>query len=399
MTNITKALVAVDSAAGGLYPAAKNLGRSLHAGHRICVAESSCELSIGMTTYGYNTGKILTLLPVIAKVFTDHIPKIISYVVHLIPLDDFLGGMGFITTVARGTKEALAVYRQTQFLSIFQQDAWTGENTKTALKMTIGNFDDSTFQTRLPLKFRKIITGKKDKLITLLDQVKAGDQTAIEKADRVFKRWAGFAIHNHLLKVSRLTDVELERALPDWMNEDLMIRGGKIYINNLLKRVEKGEQKAAAEATKLLDTMSSYADKKRIFHAIQVVGAVIGVISCLALFITFPWAVTLIFTALGIICAVAAYMHHSGYVENREDRFSLKLCVPEALRNAPQTAGNYFEKIKTWVNPKKPKTVTPHPFFDRRIELVHTKKSYSAELLQRRTRQAAGRSFLTASAA
>ena len=396
MTIITKALVAIDGAAGGLYPATKNLTRSVNQGHSICIAESSCELSIGMTNYGYNTGKFLTLLPIIAKVFTDHIPKIISYIVHLIPLDGFLGGLGFITTVATGTKEALAVYRQGQFLSIFQQDAWTGENTKDALKMTIDNFDDAAFQAHLPLKFRKIITGKKDKLITLLDQVKAGDQTAIEKADRVFKRWAGYAIHNHLFTVSKLTDVELERALPDWVNEDLMIKGGKNYINNLLKRVKDGQQKAADEATKLLDTMRSYADKKRGFHAIQLVGAVIGVISCLALFVTFPWAVTLIFTALGIICTVAAYMYHQGYVENREDRFSLKLCVPEFLREAPEKVRNYLTKIRAFMNAKKARTLTPHPFFDKRFELVQNR--HYAKRLERRTRLTAGR-FLNASAA
>ncbi len=396
---IKNGVLTLEGSVGGAGPATLGLKRSLREGHTFCVVESSCELSTSVLTYTNYVGKFFANLTVIFQIFTEHLPTIIAaigQVMNLPPLRVTLGCLGEITSIFRLIKESLSFYRQSNFLSIFQKHAWTGENTRNALAKTIANFDDSTFQNRLPLKFRKIITGKKDQLATLLRRVDAGDQTAIEKADRVFTRWAGRNIYNHLLEISNLAEVEIERALPDWMNGDLLIKGGKSYLNNLLKRVEKGEQKATEEATKLIETMNSYAAKKRIFNALKIIGAAIGAISCIGFFVAFPWAVTVMFLVLIGICATTAYLYNSCYVENRENRFSLKLCVPEPIRNAVVAVGselgNYPQKIATWINGEKP---IYHPFFDRKIEiaehrnLVQIQKSYSAERLKRRTRLAA----------
>ncbi|HEY5235986.1 MAG TPA: hypothetical protein VIJ14_07400 [Rhabdochlamydiaceae bacterium] len=402
MTSIIKAM---EGAAVGVGPAADNLKRGLREGHTLCIAESGFELSAGSTTYAYYTGKFLNLLPLIASVFTDHIPQIISMIGNLISLQDALGVLGILTNTARAVKESISLYRQRQFISLFEKHAWKGPNIQNALAQTIEHFDKPGFQEALPLKFRNIITGKKHLLERLLTKIDGGDQVALEKAERIFARWTGRNIRDKLVTITNLPGVELERALPEWLYRDIVNQGGKIYLSNLLRRVDKSDLKAIAEATKLLDTMQSYAAKKQIVHVLKIIGAVIGLISCIGFFVACPWAVTGMFLVLIGIFAGGAYLYNSGYVENREDRFSLKLCFPEFIRNIAFAISNSPETFKAWMNAKKPKVLTPHPFFERRIEMAQHKsprqiqKSYSAERLERRTRLAAQGILLSTPAA
>jgi hypothetical protein len=109
-----------------------------------------------------------------------------------------------------------------------------------------------------------------------------------------------------------------------------------------------------------------------------------------------PLALVITLTVITILIAVAAYMYNAGYVENREDRFSFKLCIPEAILNAPASLRKKIskcaEKISAKINAKiAPKKLEYHPFFERAIAL-----SYSDERLQRRTRLAARGLFLAA---
>jgi hypothetical protein len=62
-----------------------------------------------------------------------------------------------------------------------------------------------------------------------------------------------------------------------------------------------------------------------------------------------------------MILAAAAYMVSSGYVENREDRFSLVLCVPEFIRNLPENIQDMVQKINTRMNAKRAKKPFVHP--------------------------------------
>ncbi len=402
MTNI---LNIAEGAAVGVIPATDNLNHALREGHQLCIIESGLEFSSGLSSYAYYIGKIISLLPTIAGVFTNHIPRFLSVLDKWIPLQQYLGVVGIITNTARGAKEAVSLYRQRQFLSLFERHAWKGANIRNALDKTIKDFDKPRFQEALPPKFTKIITGKKHLLEKLLQKIDGGDQKALEKAERIFARWTGRNIRDMLVTITTMPEVELERALPDWLRLDIVNQGGKIYLDNLLKRVDKGNLKAIDEATKLLDTMKSYATKKQIVHVLKIIGAVFSVISCIGFFIAFPWAVTLVFLIITVGLSAATYLYNSGYVENREDGFSLKLCIPEFIRDLAVSIWNSPKKFKAWVNAKKPKVLTPHPFFERRIEraehskLLQMERSDSAERLERRTRLAARGVLLRARAA
>ncbi len=382
------AIGAVEDSVIGLSTAANNFARSLIQHNRFCIAESSLELSGGVTAYTYYAGKFFDVLPIIAHLFTDQIPYFIALCTST-ALKHFLGGTGIILNVFRGAKESLSLYRQCKFLSLFEKHAWKG--TRNDLAKTIENFDKPGFQESLPLKFRKIITDKKQQLEKLLTKIDSGDQKAVEKIERVFALLRGRKIHDKLAKITNLPDVELERALPVWLNTDVVNQGGKIYLKNLLGKVDKGDPKAVVEATKLLDTMQSYAIEKSCVHILKITGAIIGALSCIGFFIAAPWAFTLMVLAFIGIFSAAAYMYNSGVVENRDGGFSLKLCVPEFIRNLAFDISKSPDKIRAWINSKKPKVLTPHPFFEKRTEIarktVHVIQR-SAEHLERRTRRA-----------
>ena len=124
--------------------------------------------------------------------------------------------------------------------------------------------------------------------------------------------------------------------------------------------------------------MESYARKKTFVHILKIIGAVIGIISFIGFFVAWPWAVTVLFLVLSCVIAGAAYMHNSGCVENREGGFSLKLCVPEFIRDLAFDLWNSPAKIRAWITVKKPKVFTPHLFskrsdqirVDRRLSLA-----------------------------
>ncbi len=367
-------LIMFDSAIG-VVPAIKDLNRSLSQHHSLCGVESGFEISSGVTSYAYYTGKIISLLPTIAGVFTNNIPTFISNLGTSIPLQEFMGIVGIVTNAARGAKEAVSLYRQVQFQSLFERNAWKGSNIENALAETIDRFNEPGFQKALPPKFSRIIKDKKHLLERLLGKIKDGDQTALEKAERIFARWTGRNIRDKLETVVNMPEVELERALPDWLRLDIANQGGKIYLSNLLRKVNKGDLKTIDEATKLLDTMESYAAKKQVVHALRIIGAVISIISCVGFFIAFPWAISIPLLIIIALFGGAAYVYNSGYVENRDGGFSLKLCVPEFLRNMAFSLVHAPKTIKASVNAKKPKVLTPYPFFESNFEIAgHAKR-------------------------
>jgi len=391
MTAIKNGLLLAESAVIGIGPATSNLERGLGSeGSKLCVVESNWELASGSVTLSNYLGKIFDNLATVFQLFTDHIPAPIAAIGHAMDLVGSrvsLGVIAIATCTFRLVKEAVSYHRQMKFLSIFKKAAWTGQETKSALETTLANFERPEFQQQIPLKLRNIIKGNKGKLNTLLTRVNSGDEKAKEIADRVFQHWASRHVYNHLVEIAKMPEVELERALPDWMNSDLLIQGGaKAYLTDLLQRVDKGEKKAGDEATKLIETMQSYAAKKRMVPVIKMLGAAIGIIACISFFIACPLAFIITLTVITTLIAVAAYMYNAGYVENREDRFSFKLCIPEAILNAPASLSKKIskcaEKISAKINAKiaqnKPEY---HPFFERTIA-----PNYSDERLQRQAR-------------
>ncbi len=405
---IKNAVIALEGSAVGAGPALTNLSKSLRENHTFCTAESILEVSSGLSTYAYYAGKALDNLATVWRIFTDHLPSFIitlGATMKAVPISATLGSIGLLINVARVAKECLSLYRQDKFLSIFEKHAWTGTQTRDVLEGTVQNFDNPEFQEKLPLKFRNIITGRKKLLETLLNKIDAGDQKAIETAERIFARWTNRNILSDLVEIKNLPEVELERALPDWLYLDITNQGGKIYLDNLVERVSEGDRSAVKEASKLLSDMKSYAAKKRIVNILKIVSAVISALSCIAFFVACPWAVGVMFLVLIAIFSGAAYMVNAGYVENREGGFSLKLCIPQFLRDFGVAAWNSPSKIKAWINAKKPKTISYHPFFDRGIEIARhrlpntVQRKLSAERLERRTRLATQGIFLSGSAA
>jgi hypothetical protein len=399
MSTITNTIVAVEGAILGLSTAAQNLVRSVTEHNRFCTVESGFEFAGGLTAYSYYAGKFLDVLFTIENIFTINIPFLIH--IALLPLKHFLGIAGIIGNTFRAVKESLSLYRQHQFLKIFEKHAWKGSDTRNVLAGTIENFDEPKFQEALPEKFKKIIAGKKPLLERLLKKIDSGDQEAAKLAEKIFAHWTARNIRDKLAEITALSALELERALPVWLNTDIADQGGQAYLSTLLTKVDKGNPKAIDEATRLLNTMQAYAIEKSCVHILKIAGAIIGALACVGFFIAAPLPFTFLFLFFIGVFSAGAYMYNSGVVENRNGGFSLKLCVPEFIRNLAFDISHSPVKIRAWINAKKPRIITPHPFFEKRIKIArHTvhavKKSavrveknsrFAAELLQRRTRR------------
>lgn len=351
MTNLIKLF---DGSAIGIGPAIDNLKRGLKEHNVFCMVESSFEIGGAFTTLGSYFGKGLANIGMLWSFFSDHIPTILTVLgktLNTVAGRTTFGVIGIATSGSRLIKEGIALARQRMFLAIFKKSAWQGENIRDALAEAIRPTQP------LPTKFRNLIAGKQPMLQQLLDRVDIGDQDALKAAEKILTHWTGRNIRETLRKVCKLQLVELERSLPIWLYQDLLTMGGKVYLDALLKRVSAGDKHATAEATKLLNQMSSYATKKQLVHILKIIGAIVGIISCIGFFVAFPFALTVAFMVVITIISTASYLVNAGYVENREDRFSLAICIPEFLRTMPatikQTAVDAIQKVEEKMSRKK----------------------------------------------
>ena len=361
VSKIKNGLQTIEGATIGAVPAYKNLYKALLEKHALGTVESTLELSSGCSSYVYYAGKGVYNLAPVAHVFTTHLPSFLvalEIVMDSLPVSATLGSIGLTINTIRLGKESLSLYRQNQFLSIFQKHAWTGARIREVLQEAIQNFDQPQFEEKLP---RQLRGATQKRLESLLAKIESGDEKVVKKIELFAK---SISLLSGLEAVKNLPEVELERALPEWLYQDITHKGGKIYLNNLLIRVSKREPSGVHEASKLLGDMQSYATKKRIVPILKIISAVISAISCIVFFVACPWAVGVMFLALIVIFSGAAYMVNSGYVENREGGFSLKFCVPEFLRdlgtavwNSPRKSKlgavrknlNYFPLIHFWL--------------------------------------------------
>ncbi|HUD01752.1 MAG TPA: hypothetical protein VMR37_05460, partial [Rhabdochlamydiaceae bacterium] len=179
----------------------------------------------------------------------------------------------------------------------------------------------------------------------------------------IFKKhaWKGPELRNALEEIKNLSDVSRERTLPDWLNEDLALKGGKDYLNDLLKKVYRNDPSAIAESTQLLDTMRSFASKKRILHVLGMTAAFIGAVSCISCFIVCPLAVTIAFLVVIGLLGTVIYMTRRGYVENRNGGFSFSNCVPLFLQNLPDKITGLAGRL-VMSNPAQTVQPTPRQF-------------------------------------
>ncbi|HUD02142.1 MAG TPA: hypothetical protein VMR37_07425 [Rhabdochlamydiaceae bacterium] len=172
----------------------------------------------------------------------------------------------------------------------------------------------------------------------------------------IFERrsWKGPGLGDALEEIKNLSTVSRERTLPNWLNEDITLKGGKDYLNSLLKKVYQNDPAAIKESTQLLDTMRSFASKKRILHVLGMAAAVLGAISCIGFFIVFPPALSIVFLVAISLLGTSIYMAKQGYVENRNGGFSFLNCVPLFLQNLP---GNITGLARRWVMSNPVQTV------------------------------------------
>jgi len=113
---------------------------------------------------------------------------------------------------------------------------------------------------------------------------------------------------------------------------------------------------------------------------------------------------------MGIITifATSAYLVNAGYVENREDGFSLKICIPEFVRNMPAQIASIPQQICGFIEGKlkKKPIVSSYQLFEqyrlanatmpRQIERI---KNYSKARIERQARLRKRAMQLSASAA
>ncbi len=334
----------IDAVTFNLHNSLLNFSKSVKDRHLFSITESSFEFGSGISYLSYYAAWIPNNLNRICSIFSVHIPHIAAFInakLEGVPLMSMLAYLGFATNGFKLCKESLSLIRQEMFLSIFERYGWNGSKLRHTLKEVVDNYETkATFCNSLPAGFKRVLSaiGGVDALEELGKKIDAGDQDALKQADEIFKTWTGRDIRDTLEKIKNMPSVALERALPDWLNEDLAAKGGKDYLNDLLKKVYKADQTATDEATKLLDNMKSYASKKRILHALGIAAALVGGISCVGFIIACPFALTLALLIIISILAICVYVARRGYVENRNGDFSFKACIPEWLPDMPSAA-------------------------------------------------------------
>ncbi len=238
-------------------------------------------------------------------------------------------------------KESLSLVRQRLFLKIYEKHAWTPQKIETVLTEIFNKINSPYDETRecfkrsLPEQFKDVL--KIVDLQEVLGKVKAGDQAAIINARDMIFQWTGREFRDELEEIKNLDTTALRRALPEWLFEEISQKGGKDYLNDLLKKIYRCNPQAAAEGKKLVETMKSYARKKTILHVLEVIAAVVGIVGCIGLLVAFPHIVTAVLILLVGVIAISRYVMNRGYVENPNGGLSLRLCLPEFLRDEPST--------------------------------------------------------------
>jgi hypothetical protein len=332
MVSIIKNL---DDMSLGLRTAALGLKAGVDERNRFSTAESSLATVGGVSYLSYYIAAVPNTFSRISHIFKLHVIPIVAIMqtkLEGVPLPTILGYLGMIASGFRFFQEGMSLLRQQQFLSIFERSA--EQKTTSRIEEIIQKFDQPTFKQSLPPEFLKEIENRGGKAYL--------EDLTPHETQRLLSPWRGKEIRGALEEVKNLPATSLERALPAWLVEDITYKGGKDYLNILLKKVYKGDRQATAEANKLLETMRSFASKKQIVHYLAMAGAFIGAISCIGFLATFPLALTIAFFIAIMLIATATYMVRRGYVENRNGGFSFNQTLPAFLQRSkvnvtPQT--------------------------------------------------------------
>jgi hypothetical protein len=135
------------------------------------------------------------------------------------------------------------------------------------------------------------------------------------------------------------------KSLPEYLKAKIEKEHGKDIFNSMREQINRGKDyydSAEAEqitdpvktldALRLAEEIQRGALKKQCFHLLNVAACVFGIAASIALIVGCPFAGLIIFTVVGLALAATAYMLKSGWVENPDEGFNWKLCIPGFLR-------------------------------------------------------------------
>jgi len=150
----------------------------------------------------------------------------------------------------------------------------------------------------------------------------------------IFKNhaWKGNGLAYGIKKVAEYKDSALKRVLPEWFYADLQSKGGKSYLTNLATKIESNDRRAFDEGISLYEKMRIYSKRKQIMNALGWISAVLGIIGCIGIFVACPPAAISALLVASMAFIIAQYIVKKGWVENPNEGFSWKLCLPEFIQ-------------------------------------------------------------------
>lgn len=236
----------------------------------------------GLFNYMGMASKYLGYIGIQATAFISNLFKHISPILAGLSVTQVLGGLSIAGSSFSFVKESLSLSRQIWFLSVFNESAWK-KNPRALMKV---------------LKECHPVLLKRSIPEWLADQIFPKPSEAEKTKQQMLSTMTILPEHQHILNP---TPQEPE------VTEELM---GKIR---------------------------EYAIKKTVQHIIGVVGAALGVIGSIGVFVAFPPVLITVLLVASIAIAITAYIYKKGIVENPDEGFSLKRCVPEFILNLPKT--------------------------------------------------------------
>jgi hypothetical protein len=150
----------------------------------------------------------------------------------------------------------------------------------------------------------------------------------------IFKNnaWKGLGLAHGIKKVAEYKDPALKSVLPEWLYKDLQSKGGKTYLDNLATKIDANDRFAFEEGISMYEKMRVYSRRKQIMHILGWVSAILGIIGCIGVFVACPPAAISALLIASTVLMIAQYVIKKGWVENPNEGFSWKLCLPEFIQ-------------------------------------------------------------------
>lgn len=123
------------------------------------------------------------------------------------------------------------------------------------------------------------------------------------------------------------------RSLPDYLKAKIQKQDRENIFDQMINEVENDEP---VHAHRLVKEIQTGALKKEFVHLLGIVGCVLGITASIALLIGCPMVGLIILITLGLVITVTSILLKKGWVENPQEGFNWKLCLPEFLQKKIQ---------------------------------------------------------------